>query len=63
MCLHRPSSVWYVSSLAPGVSRSVTLGTKMYISTYSYRSEVENRLRRTSDLTIISSTIRDEYLN
>ena len=42
------------------VSRSVTLGTKMYISTYRYRSVVENRLRRTSDLTIISSTIRDE---
>jgi len=30
--------------------RSVTLGTKMYISTYRYRSEVENRLQRTSDL-------------
>ena len=45
------------------MSRSVTLGTKMYISTYRYRSEVENRLRRTSDLTIISSTIRNEYLN
>ena len=50
--------------LAPrGVSRSVALGTKMYISTYRYRSEVENRLRRTSDLTMISSTIRVEYLN
>ena len=35
----------------------------MYISTYRYRSEVENRLRRTSDLTIISSTTRDAYLN
>jgi len=35
----------------------------MYISTYRYRSEVENRLRRTSDLTIITSTTRDEYLN
>ena len=35
----------------------------MYILTYRYRSEVENRLRRMSDLTIISSTTRDEYLN
>jgi len=35
----------------------------MYISTYRYRSEVENRLRRTSDLTTTSSTTRDEYLN
>ena len=35
----------------------------MYISTYRYRSEVENRLRRMSDLTTTSSTTRDEYLN